>query len=231
VVETSLRDRSGKINIELREIRKTSDVEYAVIFDVNGNSTESHWVKEYGVWRINSFGAAVAGDRSLIEEKDRRRAREERLFTGFSLMIQGGYTSITDRGGGINAALKFGRYFFYDLGLVYALDSDLLNVQFGFGFYIPIRLPGFAIMPLFEFDSGFMSTNGYENDWGGKQKQVTMTRIGVSVQVGLMFTTSALRGLYGFASYQRNFYMDFDLDTESIKPDKSYILLGIGYGI
>jgi hypothetical protein len=142
-------------------------------------------------------------------------------------MIQGGYTQIPDRGAGINAAVRFGNIFFYDIGFVYALDSDLLNVQSGFGFYIPIRLTSVAIMPLFEFDFGFMRTKGYE----GILKEVTMTRIGVSVQAGLMLTTSAVRGLYGFASYQRNFYTDFGIDIESIKPDKSYILLGIGYGM
>jgi serine protease Do len=230
VLETSLRNRAGDIKIELREVRELSPAEYAVTFDINGTGTESRWVKEYGVWRINSFGAAVTGDKSLVEARAQRRARAERLLTEFDFMIQGGYTQILDRGSGINAALKFGGYSYVNIGFVYAMDSDLLNflVSPGFGFYFPIRLNSFAIMPLFEADFGFMRTNGINTR---KAEYTTVTRIGVSIQGGLMLTTAAVRGLYAYAAYQRNFYLDFGLDDESIKPDKSYILLGMGYGL
>ncbi|MDR0389355.1 MAG: serine protease [Spirochaetaceae bacterium] len=230
VVENAMRNRSGLIRISLNDLTEIGPGEYEASLDVNGTVIESRWIKEYGVWRINSFGSVAAGDKSLVEEKEKQRAKDAALFTDYALMLQVGYAQITDRGGGLNGMIRIGGRLFVDLGFVYAMDSDLLHTQAGCGFYIPIRLSGFAIMPLVEIAGGLMFTEGYKDHF--RTKTSSMTRFGFSIQAGLMLTTAAVRGLYFYGLYQYNNYSDFDIGiVEPIKPDKSYILLGAGFGL
>lgn len=230
VMENSMRSSSGIIRISLGDVREISSGEYEVTFTVNGNAVESRWVKEYGIWRINTFGSVAAGNKSLLAEKERQRRREDALFTDYSLMLQGGYTQVFERGAAINAAIRFGsRSSLYSIKAVFN-GSSFWQAELGWGFFLPIRLTNFAVMPLFGLGFGAMKSGTYISNFGNDESDI---RVGVSVEAGLLLTTAKIRGLFFSAIYQHNFYMNFGPDrlsgTKDPHPDKNYLLFSAGY--
>ncbi|MDR1211449.1 MAG: serine protease [Spirochaetaceae bacterium] len=230
-MENSMRTRSGIIRISLEDVREISPAEYEVTFTVNGNTTGSRWVREYGTWRINSFGSVVSGDKSLLAEKERQRSLEDALFTDYSFMVQAGYTHVFERGAAVNAAMRFGgRSSLYSMKAVFS-GSNFWQAELGWGFFVPVRLTNFAIMPLFGLGFGAMKSGSYIKSSSNIEE--SDIRMGVSVEAGLLFTTAKVRGLFLSAIYQHNFYTDFGHRMAGAKdtyPDKNYLLFSVGYG-
>ncbi|QQO10794.1 S1C family serine protease [Breznakiella homolactica] len=215
LVEDSIRSKSGAIKISLDTIEKINDTEYSVSFDVSGNTVTSAWVKEFGIWRINTFGGFASGDKTLVEEKERLRTREDKLKTDYFLMLSAGYTQVFGTGPALNANISYrGNSTIWGVTVQYR-GSDYMQTEFGFGAYMPIRLNGFAVMPLIKASVGFMKTEERDDSFD--------MNFGISAQGGVMFTTAAIPGLFLSAAYQYNFYLSTDYPSH-------LLLISLGYG-
>ncbi|MDL2229375.1 trypsin-like peptidase domain-containing protein [Treponema sp. OttesenSCG-928-L16] len=220
-IENSMRTSTGPIKISLESITEKSDSAYTVRFSINGETVSSEWAREFGMWRVDSFAEVASGNKTLVENKKKQREISARLRTDFSFMIAAGYTYIIDRGSALNAALRISPADYSMWGInFYFAGPEYMQFEAAYGIFIPIRLSSAAIIPALQFGMGFMKKD-YEND---RDDDFNLA-FGLSVQPGIMVTTSAVPGLYFMANYQFNWYLSSD-DT---KPDKHMISAGIGY--
>ncbi|MDR2052735.1 MAG: hypothetical protein LBP80_04900, partial [Treponema sp.] len=172
-------------------------------------------VKEYGVYRLDTYGDIVTGDKTLLAAKE----QERKLRSSFSFMIGAGYAYIFDTGHAFNAFFKSGRYFSYGINFYYGQKS-YLQIDGMLGFNYPIRLGNVALIPFADLGVGFIkvdidkSADDFGFDWELK--------FDFSVQGGLMFTMAAVPGLFAQAYYHYNIIQDIG--------NNSLIGISIGYG-
>jgi serine protease Do len=203
IIENNMRSKSGTIKITLDSIEPSDKGGFVVSLNVNGNPVRSEWVKEYGVYRLDTYGETVTGDKAILDEKQKKQEQEKRLRTDYSFMISAGYAHLFDMGESFTAALSTGSTFGGGLDF-YVGQQGFLQIEFFTGLYFPIRLGGFAIVPYADVGMGYVRYNGptepaEDSDWGFP--------FSFMIQGGLMFTTAKVPGLYGIAYFKRNFYL------------------------
>ncbi|MDR1985712.1 MAG: hypothetical protein LBP88_01915, partial [Treponema sp.] len=177
-------------------------------------------VKEYGVYRLDTYGDIVTGDKTLLAAKE----QERKLRSSFSFMLGAGYAYIFDTGSGFNAFLKSGRYISYGINFYYGQKS-YLQIDGTLGFYFPIRLGSLALIPFADAGIGFIKMEKDQADrdpYGASDGFDWELQFDFSVQGGLMVTLAAVPGLFAQAYYHYNIIQDMD--------NNSLIGISIGYG-
>jgi serine protease Do len=213
LIENSMRTRTGTLKISLDSIEPNDKGGFLVTFNVNDKPVKSEWVKEYGVYRLDTYSDVVTGDKTLVAEKE----RERRLRSTFSVMLGAGYAYILDTGSAFNAFIKSGSsYVNYGINFYYGQKS-YLQLDGTIGFYVPIRLGGVALIPFVDGGMGFIKM---DKDEPAKDPYDTSIDLGlefdISVQGGLMFTMAAVPGLYIQAYYHHNFLLGDGKDNNSL---------------
>ncbi|MDR1588059.1 MAG: S1C family serine protease, partial [Treponema sp.] len=136
LIENSMRNRSGILKINLDSIEPNDKGGFLVTFNVNDKPVKSEWVREYGVYRLDTYGDLVTGDKALVAKKE----TERNLKTNFSFMFGAGYAYVFDTGHAFNAFAKRGSpYVDYGINFYYGQNS-YLQFDATFGIYYPIRL-------------------------------------------------------------------------------------------
>jgi serine protease Do len=220
LIENSMRTRSGALKISLDSIEPNYKGGFLVTFSVNDKPVKSEWVKEYGVYRLDTYGDIVTGDKALVSEKE----RERKLRTTFSIMLGAGYAYVFDTGSAVNAFIKSGSsYVNYGINFYYGQKS-YLQLEGTLGFYYPIRLGSVALIPFVDGGIGFIKM---DKDESAKDPYDTSLDLGlefdISVQGGLMFTMAAVPGLYAQVYYHYNFIM-------GDRQNNSLAGVSLGYG-
>jgi hypothetical protein len=105
VIEKNLQRKNGKIQASLDSITENG-AGFTVEFNVNGSTLDSIWIKEYGLWRIHTFGDLTSGDKSLAAAREDAREQEKDLRTKYHVMLSLMYTLILDRGPAVGAVFK-----------------------------------------------------------------------------------------------------------------------------
>lgn len=233
LIENSMRSTSvlGNIKIAVKEITQVSNTEYNVVFTINEKDVSTSWINEYTIWRIKSFGDAVTGDKTIVEQREKERQEKlegtEKLKSDFSSMFQIGATYMTDMGDksmAFNAGVQIhGKVFLF--GFDYIGNSAWKQFQVGLGLMYPIRIGSdVAIMPLGQF-CGNLAFPGVDFDDDA-------TAYGWGIKAGFVVTTSLVKGLYLHATYQYNGETMSDMSgysDDKIKFSYSFLTLGIGY--
>jgi serine protease Do len=220
LVENSMRTRSGTLKVSLESIDSNDKGGFLVTFNVNDKLVKSEWVKEYGVYRLDTYGDIVTGDKTLVAAKE----QERKLRSVFSSMIGIGYAYIFDTGHAFNAFAKWGAYVAYGINFYYGQKS-YLQFDTTLGFYFPIRLGTVALIPFVDGGLGLVKVDKQKapNPDGSDLDADWELEFDLSVQGGLMFTMAAVPGLYAQAYYHHNFL------TGNV-GDNSLIGISIGYG-
>jgi serine protease Do len=228
-IENSLRSPQGKIDIAVDTITVTgSDRDrYTINFRVNGGIISSMWIREYGIWRIGSFGDFAAGNKAFAEKAELLRKEEDKLRTNYFFTAAAGFTHILDRGHGFTADLKL-RFGPTGYGIrIYTTGTSFFQGELTSGLYFPIRLKYIALTPYGDFGIGFMHKT-YRNDSylddGPKSGD-----FGVSFHGGLQFTSSLLPGVFIQGGYQYNLYLANFAD-DSTRKDPHVFSVSVGYG-
>ncbi|GHV72027.1 hypothetical protein AGMMS49928_27000 [Spirochaetia bacterium] len=197
LIENSMRPKSGYIKISLESINANNNDGYTVVFQVNGASVSSEWAKEWGIWRLDRFGDAVAGDKTLLAKKEDQKKQGENLRTEPNLYISAGFTYLLDPGmPAFNLSLKgWGGVTGWALRLI-STGGDFTAFDFAGGIYIPIRAGGIAFVPYGELGLSFA--------FGDKVFSLMGPDMGIVFEGGLKFTTAAVPGLYFQAGYHYN---------------------------
>jgi serine protease Do len=218
-IENSMRTKSGSLSVSLESIESNYKGGYTVTLNVNDKPVKSDWVKEYGIWRMDTYGDAVSGDKTLIDAKQKEREQNAKLRTDYSLLIAAGYTYLFDTGSALNFNLKGGSSnVLYGFNIYYAPKPHYFQVEGTMGFYIPIRLGSVALSPFLDGGIGFAKVDAPKDDDGPSFD----INLGISVKGGLMFTTAAVPGLFFQADFGHNWFL-------SVKGE-NFFSVGIGYG-
>ena len=197
LIENTMRTSRGALNVSLDSITPNDLGGFTVAFDVNGRIVQSEWIREYGIYRMNSFGN-ITGDRSLVDQ----RRRQQAVRTNYSVMLSAGYAYVFGHGSAFNASFGF-RDVFGKYGIHIFAGSDYLNVSGTWGFVIPIRVNTLGILPFVDLGGGIIRGVEGEPDFLGDQ--VPEVGISGSLTAGVMFTTAAVPGLIGRAFYRHEF--------------------------
>jgi len=224
-IESAMRNKNGGLKISLNSINSNDKGGFTVVFNVNDNPVESEWVREYGVYRMNTYSDIAIGNKALIDEKQKKKDQDKALRTDYTFAITAGYGYVFDYESAFYAGMRFSNPFTVGLDFYYGFNNKKY-MQFGvnFGYAHAIRLNSFGLTPFGELGWAILTTTaskaGSEFGFG--------FATGLTLKGGLMFTTAGLPGLFGRVFYQHSFIV-FKDKNESIK-NHGAIGIGIGYG-
>jgi len=153
-IETEMRSGAA-INASVKQVEGSGE-EYTVVFTISNKEFSSVWVREYGNWRIKTFGSSASGDQSRVEQiqTQRREAAASRpsggnsffsLDTSFQVSI--GYAAVFDRApAALYASIDFLSFFgaqflyagsdFWVIGGFVSLRFDIPAGEFNFIPYV-----------------------------------------------------------------------------------------------
>jgi len=219
-IENSIRS-SGAVKAEIKEITG-EDEEYTVVFTINGKDVSSVWIREYGNWRIKSFGKAASGDHTLIQKRINERIIPENLHVNNVLYIELGLALCPDKPAALYASLDIAGA---AVNLFYSADS-FWNAGFAYSLHIPIPLGNLGVMPNFKFGAG---VTRYMED----ETADILRGFSTLFQIGMKFTTSYAPGLFAGASFQYNLNI-FDImsggdSTGRKNPFRTGFIFSAGY--
>jgi len=223
-IENALRSRNGQINISANSVTAVGNGNYTVAFNVNGKTINSEWVNEYGIWRIRKFGDFAAGDKTLLQ----RKANASRLVSNPIFRISALFAMDMEHNRQMyGAELKFSGGFL-SYGFEGYFGEGLTQIEFLYGFHIPIRAGGVAFTPFGDFSMGARFLPITENDRFPSFLPFNI-EYGISFKGGLMFTTSVVPGLYIQAAYKYNIYPLLTFERKDDGMPKGMLVFGIGY--
>ena len=201
-IENSIRGQ-GVIKASLKEVTGDGE-EYTVIFTINNKEHSAKWVREYGNWRIRSFGAVAAGDKTLVTKKEaQKKAAENLRVDSNSFHIEAGYAYLFEKA---PAAL----YTAIDLGIFcaqfYTTGSDFWGWGMSFGHRWGIPAGNIGFMPFIRFGFDYLHDQEY-NDYRKATLDTNLNfPIAMTGQTGLKITTSYVPGLFMGFVFQYNIF-------------------------
>jgi serine protease Do len=222
-IENSIRGQ-GAIKASLKEVTGDGE-EYTVIFTVNNKDHSAKWVREYGNWRIRSFGAVAAGDKTLVSQKEAEKKTAKNLrVDNDNVHIEAGYAYLFEKA---PAALYTSMDFkgIYNVQ-IYVASPDFwaLGMSFGYRWGIPAGKLGF--MPFIRFGFDYLHDQDYidyqDATWGALGLPIT-----TMAQAGLKITTSSVPGLFTGLGFQYNVFSLMSGDYN--KPMKMGFHITAGY--
>jgi serine protease Do len=206
-IEDSIRTGSTALKAEVKEVTGEGE-EYTVIFKINNKDVKSVWIREYGNWRIKSFGTVATGDTERITKKEKQKERDEKLRID-GAGVEAGYASIFDAGNG--SALYFSLTgSFIGINIFYA-DNKLSC----YGFYGNITFPSiktnnFAIVPNFRLGCSFINDKYYKEYKEARRSSYDRDDTGFDYLMafsafgGIKITTTYVPGLFANVGFQYN---------------------------
>ncbi|MCL2229796.1 MAG: serine protease [Treponema sp.] len=193
-IENDIRPSTGSISASLKEVTGEGE-QYTVVFTINNRDVESVWIREYGNWRIKTFGTIATGNAAerVVQtqaQRDRAARRASDPF-GFQNKVhfEIGYATLFSNApaafyGSFGIAKWGGINFYYISDEYYSLGA------YG-NFTFPIPLEKIGLMPYFRI--GLCSTIGIDT-----------AEIAVFIQGGLRLSSASTEGVYCNFSFQYN---------------------------
>ena len=235
IIENSMRSGSTAIRASLKEVTGEGE-EYTVVFTINNKDVSSVWVREYGNWRIRSFGDIARGDQSLVERRQAERETAEKLRIGSQTHIEAGFASLGSTSLNDKAPTAF--YAAVEASVSPAIIG--FKAYFGegitcFGLFGGVRFSipagNFGFMPFARIGFDFQIDKDFEN----YQKSLSVNDQGkegpplsLMVQGGLKITTSYVPGLFVSAGFQYNI---FNLHAGLTSNFKNPVNMGLSFSV
>jgi len=226
-IEESIKGRAA-FSASIKEVTG-SDEEYTVVFNINGKDVNSVWVREYGNWRIKTFGTAATGDTDRLVRRQASRDAASKLRLNSNFRAELGYATLFEKA---PAAL----YACLDMSLlglkIYYVSPDFYVIGAYLGLELPIPAGKIGFIPYFNIGFDIQVDNDYKNfehndfgfGFGGS----------LAAQIGLRITTSFVEGLYLGIGYQFNIFNShawdpFDFGDVYKNPMTSALSFSVGY--
>jgi len=225
-IENSVRRQGTALTASVKDVSGEGD-EYTVVFTINNRDVSSVWIREYGNWRIRSFGDAATGDQSTLQRRQTQREASEKLRIGGNIHIEAGYATLFEKA---PAAL----YLSLDTSMfgikMYLAGPDLwsIGVYSGIRFGIPAGNLGF--MPYLRIGFDYQ----HDQDFIDSPYNDFMSfPISIMGQIGLKITTSYVPGLFIGIGFQYNIIsmhsISFFDEPSYNKPIKAGLSFTAGY--
>jgi serine protease Do len=227
-IENSIRSGTGALRASIKEVTGEGE-EYTVVFTINNKDVSSVWVREYGNWRIRSFGKVAIGDQDALARRQARGDAEEKLHIGNTIHLEAGFATLFDKApAAIYFAVDFPSVGNSLFGLkAYIVDADLLSIGGYIGFRIPIPAGTFGFMPYFKFGFDYQHDKEFE-DFKKVDSFGAGIPISVMAQAGLKVTTSYVPGLFIGAGFQYNI---INMNSIGFFEDRNYYKNPIKMGL
>jgi len=230
-IEDSIRTGSGALKAAVKEITGEGE-EYTVIFTINNKDAKSVWIREYGNWRIKSFGNVARGDKELLSKRQKEKETAKNLHSDNILYIETGYANLFEKA---PAAFYFSTdLFFFGFNLYY-VNPDLFSISGLFSINYPIPAGNLAFIPYGRFGMSYMKDTEYGRTVSSKDSsridiEFNSTVFSFVFQGGLKITTSYAPGLFGSVGFQYNFPALINgYDSFYKNPFKQALVLSVGY--
>jgi len=229
-IEDSIRTSTGALKAEVKDVTGAGE-EYNVTFTINNKEAKSVWIREYGNWRIKSFGTVATGDKELLTQREKQKEIDKKLHTENSLYIEAGYANLF-------AASSSALYFSWDVSWVgfniFYVDNNLLSIGGYFSWHSPIKASNVAFIPNFKIGWSYVKDNYYgiyiKKNYFDEE---THSHMCTFLQAGLKVTTIYAPGLYGNIGFQYNIPSKSNTfgyaDKTYKKPFDTALILSIGY--
>jgi serine protease Do len=223
-IEDSIRSGSSPLKTSIKEISGEGE-EYAVLFTINNKDIKSVWIREYGNWRIKSFGTVATGDKDILSRRQKGREAAEKLHTDNGFYVEAGYASLFRKAPG---ALYLSMDLLFIGFNLYIVDNDFFSIGGLASLNIPIPAGNFAFIPYLRLGTSFTKDSDYAKKMGRDNDFLSFYLSFIS-QAGLKLTTSYAPGLYGNVGFQLNLPL-FLLDVKKYtNPFKMGLVFSIGY--
>ena len=222
LIENSMRSKSGSLKISLDSINPNDKGGFDVVFLVNDAPVKSEWLKEYGVYRLETYGEMVTGDKSLVTEKQKKKEQDKSLRTDLNFAIFGGYAYVLDYGSAFQAELRFSTPFTYGFDFLFG-QKGYWHAGLNVGYAGAIRADKVGFLPFGELGASVIGSKEAKDKADFADFKFGF---GLTVKAGLMFTTAAAPGLLFRVSYGHN----FEFMNDYI-PHHGMIGISIGYGM
>ena len=237
-IEDSIRTGSGALKAEVKDVTGDGE-EYTVTFTINNKDAKSVWIREYGNWRIKSFGSVARGDKDLLSKRQREKDKSEKLHTNNTIYMEAGYANIFDKKPDANAFYLSMDLLFFGFNFYY-VNTDFFSISGLFSINYPIPTGNLAFIPYGRFGIAYIRDTDYgkPDNYPSKanfdkiKDEVNSTIISPVIQGGLKITTSYVPGLYGNIGFQYNLPLHvliIGYDEDYTKPFKSSLVLSVGY--
>jgi serine protease Do len=226
-IENSIRSGGGALKSAVKEVTG-DDEEYTVVFTVNDKDVSSKWVREYGNWRIRSFGTVAAGDKSLVEKKETQRKTAEKLRLNSNVHLEAGYASLINKA---PAAVYVSAEFFSFMGAKLYAAPDFWSIGAFAGWRWDIPAGQFGFMPYLRAGFEYQTDQEYEDyknrktEWGDTAPYA----IALGAQAGLKVTSSYVSGLFLGTAFQFNLISMHEYIGHYKKPLKMGLAVTAGY--
>jgi len=212
-IETSIRKQAtGALKAELKDVTGAGE-EYTVVFTVNGKDVSSKWIREYGNWRIRSFGTVAAGDPAMrskaLAEKD---AAEKLRINESSFHLEAGYAFLVNKApAALYASVELMGNFGGGGARLYYAGPDFFSVGGFIGLRWGIPAGNFGFMPYFRLGFDYVIDDQdfkdfqieHQSDWGRSNIEYNVS---ISPQLGVKITTAYVPGLFMGLAFQYNMY-------------------------
>jgi len=225
-IENSIRRQGTTINASVKEVSGEGE-EYTVVFTINNRDVSSVWIREYGNWRIRSFGDVATGDQSVLQRRQTQREASEKLRMD-GIQIEAGYATLFEKA---PAAL----YISLDASgfgaKVYFVSPELWSIGVFTGLRFSIPAGNFGFMPYIRAGFDYQHDQEYEN----YKVRIDGIAFPVSImgQVGLKVTTSYVPGLFIGVGFQYNVInmhsISFFDEPSYTNPIKAGLSFSAGY--
>jgi len=225
-IEEEIKSR-GAYTAAIREITGAGE-EYTVVFSINNKIVSSVWIREYGNWRVKTFGAAASGDTERITRRKADREAAANLRLRSALRLEAGYASLFAKApAAFYASLEFLDFF----GLkFYTAGSDFSDIGGYFNFSFPFTIGNnFGLIPFLRLGLDYQIDNEFE-----KNKKPFEFPISFISMAGLRITTSYVPGLFIGVGFQLNIinlhsFNPFDREDVYGNPMKAGLAITTGY--
>lgn len=203
-IENDIREQSS-INAVLKEIIGDGE-EYTVVFTINKKDVSSVWIREYGNWRIKSFGSAASGDKSIMTKKAIEKKAKENLRLDSEFHLELGYANLFEKAPtALYCSLEYMNMFVFNM---YYVDSDLFCFGYFMGYRWSLPAGNLGFMPYIRFGANYITEKGYKD----YEKEATANHelsgfpIVLSGLLGLKITNSYIPGLFFGTAFQFGIY-------------------------
>ena len=211
VIENAIHKQGAAIKAVVKEVNGSGE-DYNVIFTINGKDYESTWKREYGIWRIRTFGNVASGDKSLVAKKEAKREAEKNLRLDSKFHVEAGYANLFGKA----PAAVYASLDAYGMGLkLYFAGPDFWAIGGFVSFRGSIPLGKVGLMPYIRGGLDYQSDKDYDDFKDHSSEDVSAPSVSFMAQAGLKVTTSYVPGLFGGLAFQYNIvnmneFMGFD---------------------
>ena len=212
---------TGALRASITEVSGSGE-EYTVVFTIDNREVSSLWVREYGIWRIQTFGTVLLG-----EGEEREIPRQARQSGGIrtgenAFFTELGFANLFDKApGALYASAGFGMF-----GVqAYYAGPDFFAVGAFGGWQWNVPMGNFGLMPHFRLGFDYQHDQAFQ-DARAADDMMVAPPIAITAQAGFRATSSFVPGLFIGANVQLNFNLH---SREFNDPMRRAFIISAGY--